>query len=108
MRTLVIVLLGTAGMVPVVPGQTPSPAPKVMRVSAVSSSFFGVMVQEIDSERAKALKLGEEAGVEITRVEPESPADHAGLKVGDAIVEFNGQKVEGMEQFSRLVHETPA
>ena len=104
MRTIVFVLLGTAALVAPMAGQ----GPKVMRVSAGGSSFIGVMVQEIDSERSKTLKLGEEAGVEITRVEPDSPADHAGLKVGDAIVEYNGQKVEGMEQFSRLVHETPA
>lgn len=108
MRTIAFVLLGTTGLISSVTGQTPNQAPRVMRVSSGGSSFIGVMVQEIDSERAKALKLGEEAGVEITRVEPDSPADHAGLKVGDAIVDYNGQKVEGMEQFSRLVHETPA
>jgi serine protease Do len=72
-----------------------------------SGSYLGVMVQEIDSERAKALKLPEEAGVEITRVESDSPADKAGLKTGDVILQYNGQRVEGMEQFSRLVRETP-
>jgi serine protease Do len=66
------------------------------------------MVQEIDADRAKTLKLHEEAGVEVTRVEPDSPAEHAGLKIGDVIMQYNGLHVEGMEQFSRLVHETPA
>jgi serine protease Do len=77
-------------------------------VTLTSGSYLGVMVQEIDSDRAKAMKLPEEAGVEITRVESESPADKAGLKAGDVIVQYNGQRVEGMEQFSRLVRETPA
>lgn len=108
MKTMFLVLLGTAGLVPVVTGQTPNPAPKVMKVAAAGSSFIGVMVQEIDSERSKALKLHEEAGVEVTRIEPDSPADHAGIKAGDVILQYNGQHVEGMEQFSRLVHETPA
>lgn len=72
-----------------------------------SISFIGVGLAEIDSERAKALKLKEEAGVEITRVEQESPAEKAGLKVGDVVLDYNGGKVESMAQFSRMVRETP-
>lgn len=75
--------------------------------AASGPSFLGVGVKEIDSERAKELKLREEAGVEITRVEDDSPAATAGLKVGDAVLQFNGQRVEGIEQFSRFVRETP-
>src|SRR5262249_49331580 len=55
----------------------------------------------------KSLKLPDEAGVEITRVEGDSPADKAGLKSGDVVWQYNGQRVEGMEQFSRMVRETP-
>jgi serine protease Do len=83
-------------------------APKAKMVTAMSGSYLGVNVQEIDSDRAKALKLREEAGVEITSVKADSPAEKAGLKSGDAILQYNGQRVEGMEQFSRLVRETPA
>lgn len=71
-------------------------------------SYLGVNLREIDSERAKELKLREEAGVEITRVEDDSPAAKAGLKAGDVVLAYNGQRVEGMEQFSRFVRETPA
>jgi serine protease Do len=52
--------------------------------------------------------LGEEHGVEITRVADESPAAKGGLKPGDVVLEYNGQRVEGIEQFMRLVRETPA
>ena len=83
-------------------------SPHVTRVAAgPGSSYIGVMMQEIDSDRAKALKLHEEAGVEVTRVDPDSPAEKAGLKTGDAILQYNSQRVEGIEQFSRMVHETP-
>lgn len=73
-----------------------------------SRSFLGVAVAEVTAERAKALKLREERGVEITRVEDDSPAAKAGFKVQDVVLEYQGQRVEGSEQFIRLVRETPA
>jgi serine protease Do len=93
------------------PDPDPDPQATAVERSVVirsgSRSFLGVGVAEIDAERAKALKLKEERGVEITRVEPDSPADKAGLKKGDVVLEYNGQRVEGTEQFVRLVRETP-
>jgi serine protease Do len=41
-------------------------------------------------------------------VSPGSPADQAGMKAGDVITEYNGQKVDSIEHFSRLVRETPS
>jgi serine protease Do len=72
-----------------------------------SHSYLGVAVEEIDSARAKELKLKEERGVEITRVSEGSPAEKAGLKVHDVVLEYNGQRVEGTESFIRMVRETP-
>jgi serine protease Do len=72
-----------------------------------SRSYLGVGVAEIDSERVKALKLPEERGVEITKVDPGSPAEKGGLQAGDVVLEYNGQRVEGLEQFIRMVRETP-
>ncbi len=105
MRTAILIL-GMTGLMATAPGQTP--APKAMKFSAGPSSFIGVMVQEIDSDRAKELKLREEYGVEVTRIESDSPAEKAGMKVSDTIQQCNGQRVEGMEEFKRLVNETPA
>src|SRR5208337_722283 len=72
------------------------------------STYLGVSLAEIDANRAKELKLKEDYGVEITRVEEGSPAEKAGVKPGDVVLEYNGQRVEGMEQFGRMVRETPA
>ena len=99
--------------VPPVPPVAPVvPAPRAMPVVISnpnsSGSFLGVGIKEIDSDRAKALKLKEEAGVEVTRVDENSPAEKAGLRAGDVILEYNSQQVEGIEQFSRMVRETPA
>jgi len=70
-------------------------------------SFLGIGVAEIDNERAQALNLKEERGVEITRVDDDSPAAKAGLQKGDVVLEYSGQRVEGTEQLVRLVRETP-
>jgi serine protease Do len=71
-------------------------------------SYLGIAVQELSTERAQALKLKEERGVEVTIVEQASPAEQAGLKVGDVVLEFAGEKVQGIYQFARMVRETPA
>ena len=81
--------------------------PQISVTTSSSRSFLGVGVAEINADRAKALKLKEERGVEITRVEDDSPAAKAGLKVGDVVLEYNGQRLEGTEQFVRMVRETP-
>lgn len=80
---------------------------KVLLKLAGGGSYLGVDVTEIGAERARALKLAEERGVELTRVAEDSPAAKAGLKAGDVVLEFSGQRVEGTEQFVRLVRETP-
>ena len=90
----------------------PAPEPWVFAAQAAklhmgSRSFLGVGVVEIAAERAKELNLKEERGVEITRVQEDSPAAKAGLKKGDVVLEYNNQRVEGTEQFVRLVRETP-
>jgi len=70
-------------------------------------SYLGIGVQELEPEHAKKLKIAEPHGVEVTHVGDDSPAAKAGLKEGDVVLEFNGQRVEGVEQFVRLVRETP-
>src|SRR5579871_2928968 len=81
---------------------------QVYELRAGGQTYLGVNIAEVNADRARELKLKEPYGVEITRVEEASPADKAGLKSGDVVLEYNGQRVEGMEQFGRMVRETPA
>jgi serine protease Do len=76
-------------------------------IRKTGNSYLGIGVAEIDTERAKALNLKEARGVEVKSVDRESPAAKAGLKESDVVLEYNGQRIEGTEQFVRLVRETP-
>ncbi len=84
------------------------PMQSLMRLMAANGSYLGVGVRDVDAERKRALNLKEERGAEITSVEEDSPAAKAGLKTGDVVLEYAGTRVESMEQFIRMVRETPA
>jgi C-terminal processing protease CtpA/Prc len=75
--------------------------------TADETGWLGVTPEDISADRAKELKLSAARGVYVSDVEKDSPAEKAGLKPGDVITEFNGQHVEGVTQFRRLVRETP-
>ena len=53
-----------------------------------STGYLGVKLSDIDADRAKALKLGEERGVEIKIVMEGSPADKAGIQPGRCSAEL--------------------
>ncbi len=93
--------------------QTPAPPPPpqqpyVFAFADMPASYLGVGFQDVDAERARTLKLAEERGVEVTKIEDGSPASKAGLQLRDVILEYNGQRVEGTSTFMRFVKETPA
>jgi len=81
--------------------------PRVFTSTTGQSSYLGIGVADITPERARALNLKEERGAEVTSVREDSPAAKAGLKEGDVVLEYNGQPIQGTEQLTRLVRETP-
>ncbi len=71
-------------------------------------SWLGVGVAEVTPEKVKELRLPAERGALLGKIVPDSPAARAGLKENDVITEINGQRVEGSEQFRRMIREIPA
>jgi serine protease Do len=76
-------------------------------VEKAGGGYLGIGGLDISPERAKALNLKEERGVEVSSLASDGPASKAGIKEGDVVLEFNGQPVQGTAQFQRLVRETP-
>jgi serine protease Do len=76
-------------------------------IQRAGTSYLGVGVLDVTPERAKTLNLKEERGAEVTHVDEDSPAAKAGIKEGDVLLQYNGEPVEGTEQLSRMVRETP-
>jgi S1-C subfamily serine protease len=62
-------------------------------------SQLGVMVSDVAATSAP--------GARIDEVNEDSPAHKAGIKAGDVVVEYDGEKVRSARQFTRLVQETP-
>lgn len=70
-------------------------------------SEIGVSVRELRADEVTAAKLEQPGGVYVQDVREGSPASRAGLRNGDIIASFDGERVRGVRHFSRLVIETP-
>jgi serine protease Do len=68
-----------------------------------SSKSLGITVQNLTPDIAKGLGLKKETGVVVTRVEPGSPADNAGIQQGDVIQEVNRKPVKDVDDFVQKV-----
>lgn len=67
-------------------------------------SRLGVMARDLEAAEVTSTVPG---GVKIDDVDRDSPAEKAGLKAGDVVVEYDGERVRSARQFTRLVQETP-
>ena len=69
----------------------------------VKRAYLGIYLQDITSDLRKSFDLDEVAGVLVTKVIEDTPAEKAGLKNGDVITEFDNKKVENVSQFMIMV-----
>ncbi len=65
--------------------------------------FIGVYPEEMSPELANYFGLKEGRGLLVTRVEADSPAERAGVKVGDVIVKADGERVETVDRLSSII-----
>lgn len=69
----------------------------------VQRGYLGVGTQPVRLPTANAEKLGQETGLLIVSVEPDSPADKGGLLIGDILVHFNNEKLSDVDTLLALL-----
>ena len=69
----------------------------------VTRGRIGVQIQELSADLAKSFGLSEPKGALVSSVEKDGPADKAGFKTGDVIVEFDGKAVTDSRELPLIV-----
>ena len=59
----------------------------------VSRGWLGILIQDVNRELAESFGMKQPRGAVVLRVLPDSPAQKAGFKVGDVVVDFDGKKI---------------
>lgn len=78
------------------------------RITMSSSGYLGVEIEEVTSDVAGRLRLGQERGALITDVTSDTAAAKAGLQKDDVITRWNGNSIESARELGRHIRETPA
>ena len=83
--------------------QTPTAAGQAVQLRS-PGAHLGIMVRDVDPETAERLQVS--GGAVIEEVQPGAPAEQAGFRKGDIILEFDGERIRSARQLSRVVNET--
>jgi len=69
----------------------------------VDRGWLGVYIQDVDKNLAQSLGLEKPQGALLAQLEPDGPADKAGLKAGDVVTRFNDQVVVEASDLPHIV-----
>ena len=75
----------------------------IIKHGKVIRGWLGVSIQNLSPDLAKSLGIKEKEGALIAGVESGSPADKAGLKRGDLVIEMNGNKITDVTNLRNTV-----
>ena len=67
---------------------------QLLKYGKVRRGYLGVSAQDLTSDLSKAFGISTKRGAIITRVQEDSPAYVAGIRVGDVVVKINNQIIE--------------
>ncbi len=78
-------------------------ANQLIEKGEVVRGYLGIMIQPLTADLAKSFDLESDRGILIAQVTKNSPADKAGLKTGDVIVNYQGRPVNDTGDFRNQV-----
>ncbi|MGH7853657.1 MAG: DegQ family serine endoprotease [Candidatus Binatia bacterium] len=81
--------------------------PQLRGKGKVVRGYLGVLIQKITPEIAESLGMEKSQGALVANVSKDGPAEKAGVKVGDVIVEFDGKDVKDSGDLPIIVARTP-
>jgi serine protease Do len=81
--------------------------PQLRGKGKVTRGFLGVLIQKVTPEIAESLGMDKGNGALVANVTKDGPADKAGVKVGDVIIEFDGKEVKDSSDLPIIVARTP-
>jgi len=76
---------------------------QLIQYGEVRRGRLGVGAQDLTPELAQGFDLDQQQGAIITLVNPDSPADRAGLKVGDVVIAINGKPLRNTLDLRNVV-----
>jgi serine protease Do len=80
--------------------------PQLRGKGKVTRGYLGVLIQKVTPEIAESLGMERGYGALVANVSKDGPADKAGVKVGDVIVEFDGKEVKDSAELPIIVART--
>ncbi len=80
-------------------------ADQLIRQGYVSRAYLGVMLDEVETADAHVYGLSSTEGAEVVHVEPNGPADRAGIELGDIVVGVGDRDVETVSDLQAALAE---
>ena len=79
---------------------------QLLEFGETKRGWLGVRIQDVTKEIAEVEKLDKPRGALVASVAANSPSDKGGVKAGDIILEFDGQRIQEMKQLPMIVART--
>jgi len=99
--------VGNVGIGFAVPSSLSDPIIRQLKKSGkVHRGWLGVRIQNVSEEIAESMNLPNTKGALVAEVVEGSPAEEAGIKSGDIILEFNDHEITTMKKLPRIVADT--